>query len=252
MTGLLKDRVCVITGAGKGFGRDLTLSYLAQGAKVALITRTVSDIESLQQEIDKTHQNNCLMICGDVADEPTAHLLIESTLTKFGRIDVLVNNAGMRFRKAFLDIKSSEFNNVMNNNFFSMVYLCQAVLPHMVKQRQGKIVNMSSIAGTLGLTELSGYISSKAAIVGLTKALAVEFASFNVQINAVAPGFAKTSYFDRFKQNENLYQFTLDRIPMKRWGESNEIANACLFLSSSLSDYVTGEVLHVDGGWSAC
>jgi NAD(P)-dependent dehydrogenase (short-subunit alcohol dehydrogenase family) len=157
----------------------------------------------------------------------------------------------MRFRRSFLDIKEHEFNLVMQNNFFSMVYLCQAVIPIMQKFNQGKIVNMSSIAGTLGLADLSGYICSKSAVVGLTKSLAVEFALSNIQINAIAPGFAKTSYFDRFKENKLLYEFTLSKIPMKRWAESIEIANACLFLSSSLSDYVTGEVLTVDGGWSA-
>ena len=132
-----------------------------------------------------------------------------------------------------------------------MVYMCQAVIPIMQKFKQGKIVNISSIAGTLGLADLAGYICSKAAIVGLTKSLAVEFAIDNIQVNAVAPGFAKTSYFDKFKDNKDLYEFTLSKIPMKRWGESIEIANACLFLSSVLSDYVTGDVLTVDGGWSA-
>lgn len=251
MTRLLQDKVCIITGAGKGFGRDLALIYLTHGAKLALITRTADDIDSLQKEIKPEFKENCFMMCGDVTNEETINSFIASTATRFGHIDILINNAGMRFRKAFLDIKSDELKVIMDNNFFSMFYLCQTVLPHMMKRCSGKIINISSIAGTLGLPELSGYISSKAAILGLTKALAVEFASFNIQINAIAPGFAKTSYFDRFKQNELLYQFTLDRIPMRRWGESAEIANVCLFLSSSLSDYVTGEVLHADGGWSA-
>lgn len=251
MTKLLQDKVCIITGAGKGFGRDLALTYLTHGAKLALITRTADDIDSLRKEIKPEFKKNCFMVCGDVVNKETINSFIASTVTRFGHIDILVNNAGMRFRKAFLDIESDELKVIMDNNFFSIVYLCQAVLPHMMKRCSGKIINMSSIAGTLGLPELSGYISSKAAILGLTKALAVEFASFNIQVNAIAPGFAKTSYFDRFKQNESLYQFTLDRIPMRRWGESAEIANVCLFLSSSLSDYVTGEVLHADGGWSA-
>ncbi|NIQ15724.1 MAG: SDR family oxidoreductase, partial [Candidatus Dadabacteria bacterium] len=113
------------------------------------------------------------------------------------------------------------------------------------------IINMSSVAGTHGLPELSAYVASKAAIIGLTKSLALEYAGHNIQINAIAPGFCKTSYFEDFRQKQELYEFTLDRTPMGRWGESNEVADVCLFLASGLSSYVTGEVINVDGGWSA-
>lgn len=252
MNNLLKDKVCVITGAGKGFGRVLAMTYLEHGAKLALITRSEEDVSSLLSAIPEDRTQDCLIVNGDVSSPKVVSEFINMTKSRFGRIDVLVNNAGMRFRRPFLDITADEFNLVMNNNFFSMVHLCQAVLPFMVKEGAGKIINISSIAGTLGLPNLSAYVCSKAAIIGLTKSLAVEFAENNVQVNAIAPGFAKTSYFENFQKNESLYSYTLDRIPMKRWGESMEIANVCLFLSSTLSDYVTGDVIHVDGGWSAC
>ena len=121
----------------------------------------------------------------------------------------------------------------------------------MVKNNGGKIINMSSIAGTLGFSDLSGYVMSKAAIIGLTKSLAVEFAGKNIQINTLAPGFCKTSYFEKFQENTELYDFTLSRIPMNRWGSSKEVADVCVFLASNMSNYMTGEVLKVDGGWSA-
>lgn len=252
MTKLLENRVCIITGAGKGFGRDLALIYLNNGAKLALITRSEEDVISLLGEIPEELRDSCLIKSGDVSIETIAHDFVDEAYTKFGKIDVLINNAGMRFRRPFLDISSLEFKGVMNNNFYSMVYMCQATLPRMISANYGKIVNMASIAGSLGFPDLSGYVSSKAAIIGLTKSLAVEFATNNIQINAIAPGFSKTSYFENFQKNKELYDFTLNRIPMKRWGESVEIANACLFLSCALSDYVTGEVVKVDGGWSAC
>lgn len=251
MQNLLENKVCLITGAGKGFGRELVTIYLKQGAKLALITRSQNDLDNLKADIPTDKLKDCLFVCGDVSDQAVASDFAMKSYNYFGRIDVLVNNAGMRFRKPFLDITAQDFLTVMNNNFFSMVYLCQAVLPHMISAKHGKVINMSSVAGSLGLPDLSGYISSKAAIIGLTKSLATEFATSNIQVNAIAPGFAKTSYYENFKENEELYKFTLDRIPMKRWGESAEIANVCLFLSSSLSDYVTGEVITVDGGWSA-
>ncbi len=245
---LLKDKVCIVTGAGKGFGEEIAKEFYAQGAKLALITRSQEDVDNLMAGFDS---ERVLSVCGDVSDANTVSQFILQTINKFGVIDVLVNNAGMRFRKKFLDISSDELDQVLNVNLKSVVSLCQEVLPYMVKDNGGKIINMSSIAGTLGFSDLSGYIMSKAAIIGLTKSLAVEFASKNIQVNALAPGFCKTSYFEKFQENTELYDFTLSRIPMNRWGESKEVADICVFLASNMSNYMTGEVLKVDGGWSA-
>jgi len=245
---LLQDKVCIITGAGKGFGRDIARSYYAQGAKLALITRSQTDVDELILEFDN---KRVLSICGDVSNTSVVNQFVSQTVEKFGTIDVLVNNAGMRFRKEFLEIDENELDQVLNVNLKSMVFLCQKVLPYMIEKNSGKIINMSSIAGTLGFANLSGYVMSKSAIVGLTKSLAIEFSDKNIQINALAPGFCKTSYFDNFQKNKELYDYTLSRIPMDRWGESKEIADVCVFLASSMSNYMTGEVLKVDGGWSA-
>ena len=250
MTELLTDKVCIITGAGKGFGKAIAKKFADNGAKLALITRTQSDIDDLYREF-YGHENNLLAICGDVSDQDTVNSFVAEVKNKFGRIDVLVNNAGMRFRKKFEEITLEEFSLVLNVNVVSMFMLCKAVMPTMVEQRTGKIINISSVVGTLGLPELSAYATSKAAIIGLTKALSVEYGESNIQVNAIAPGFCKTSYFDNFKKKSELYEFTIERTPMRRWGESEEVANSCLFLASSLSSYVTGDVINVDGGWSA-
>jgi NAD(P)-dependent dehydrogenase (short-subunit alcohol dehydrogenase family) len=247
MTKMLEDKVCIITGAGKGLGRSLVDVFAKNGAKLALITRSREDVDRLQQEFGP----DVLAVCGDVSNQVEVREFVDTTLKTFGSLDVLVNNAGMRFRKKFLDITAEEYQRVMDVNVGSIFHFCQAVLPHMAEKSQGKIINMSSVAGTNGLPELSGYVTSKSAIIGLTKSLALEFAEKNIQINALAPGFCKTSYYENFKEKEELYNFTLDRTPMRRWGESEEVANACLFLASDLSSYVTGDVIHVDGGWSA-
>jgi NAD(P)-dependent dehydrogenase (short-subunit alcohol dehydrogenase family) len=246
---LLQDKVCIVTGAGKGFGRDIAKAYYAQGAKIALITRSQTDVDDLISIFDDDER--VLSVCGDVSDSGLVSQFVSQVVNKFGTIDVLVNNAGIRFRKGFLDISNDELDQVLDVNLKSVFTLCQAVLPNMIKNHGGKIINMSSIAGTLGFANLSGYVMSKAAIIGLTKSLAVEFANKNIQINALAPGFCKTSYFENFQENKELYDFTLSRIPMDRWGESKEIADVCVFLASSMSNYMTGEVLRVDGGWSA-
>jgi len=245
---LLKDKICIITGAGKGLGREVAKEFYAQGAKLALITRSQSDINDLNSEFDS---GRVLSVCGDVSDSTVVAQFITQTIDKFGTIDVLVNNAGMRFRKEFLEISEDELDQVLNVNLKSIVFLSQKVLPYMIEKNRGKIINMSSIAGTLGFANLSGYVMSKAAIVGLTKSLAVEFSDKNIQVNALAPGFCKTSYFEKFQENTELYDFTLSRIPMNRWGSSKEVADICVFLASNMSNYMTGEVLKVDGGWSA-
>ena len=245
---LLKDKICIVTGAGKGFGREIAKEFYAQGAKLALITRSQSDINDLNSEFDS---GRVLSVCGDVSDSTVVAQFITQTIDKFDTIDVLVNNAGMRFRKEFLEISEDELDQVLNVNLKSIVFLSQKVLPYMIEKNRGKIINMSSIAGTLGFANLSGYVMSKAAIVGLTKSLAVEFSDKNIQVNALAPGFCKTSYFEKFQENTELYDFTLSRIPMNRWGSSKEVADVCVFLASNMSNYMTGEVLKVDGGWSA-
>lgn len=250
MSELLSNQVCIVTGAGKGFGRSIAEKFLENGAKLALITRSQEDVDDLYKELG-VNNTDLLAVCGDVSDQKTVKEFVLQTEKKFGQVNVLVNNAGMRFRKKFEDILEQEFRTVFDVNVMSMFHLCQAVLPIMVRQNQGKIINMSSVAGTLGLSELSGYVTSKAAIQGLTKSLAIEYAEKNIQINALAPGFCKTSYFDNFKQKSDLYDFTMDRTPMKRWGESVEVANVCLFLASELSNYMTGDIINVDGGWSA-
>ena len=250
MTDLLTDKVCIITGAGKGFGKAIAKKFADNGAKLALITRTQSDVDDLYREF-YGYENKFLAICGDVSDQDTVNSFVAEVKNKFGRIDVLVNNAGMRFRKKFEEITLEEFSLVLNVNVVSMFMLCKAVMPTMVEQRTGKIINISSVVGTLGLPELSAYATSKAAIIGLTKALSVEYGESNIQVNAIAPGFCKTSYFENFKQKSELYDFTIERTPMRRWGESEEVANSCLFVASSLSSYVTGDVINVDGGWSA-
>ncbi len=250
MTGLLKDKVCIVTGAGKGIGLATMKVFIDNGAKLAVITRSQEDVDSLNDEF-KCDSHDFMAICGDVSNQDTVNRFVKEVINKYGRVDVLVNNAGMRFRKKFSEITFEEFKNVLDVNLMSVFFFSQAVLPSMVKQNAGKIINMSSIAGTQGFSELSGYVTSKAAIIGLTKSLAVEYAEKNVQINAIAPGFCKTSYFDNFSKNNELYDFTISRTPMKRWGESLEIANTCLFLASHLSSYITGDVISVDGGWNA-
>ncbi|MBN2057337.1 MAG: 3-oxoacyl-ACP reductase FabG [Candidatus Saganbacteria bacterium] len=247
---MLKDKVCIVTGAGKGIGREVAGLFYGSGAKLALISRSKDDLESLVAE-KKMSGSRVMISAGDVSDEAAVTAFVRQVIEKFGRIDVLVNNAGIRFRKSFMDIPSDEWHKVIWTNLGSTYLMCREAGRQMIKQKSGRIINMASVVGTLGLPDLSAYGASKGGIISLTKCLALEWAPYNINVNVLAPGFCETSYADNFKQKKELYQFTLDRTPQKRWGSARDVANACLFLSSDMSDYVTGEVLSVDGGWSA-
>jgi len=246
----LKGKVCIVTGAGKGFGREIAIKLANVGCKLALISRTESDLKILEKDLNIADER--LFWCeGDVSDPLVVEKFVGDVINKYGCIDVLINNAGMRFRKDFLGITYKEWQHVMNVNLGSTFLFCQEAGRYMLKQKSGKIINMASVVGTLGLPELSGYAASKGGIISLTKSLALEWAEYNINVNVLAPGFCETSYAENFKRNTELYEFTLDRTPMKRWGTSNDIANACVFLASDMSSYITGEVLNIDGGWSA-
>lgn len=246
----IKDKVCIITGAGKGIGKELASLFYNQGASVALITRNNDDLQSLKKELI-FDDSRVLLYPGDVSDEETVKQFVQETVNKFRRIDVLINNAGMRFRKQFMDITTEEWDKVINTNLRSVYFLCREVGRHMVRHKSGRIVNIASIVGTLGLPDLAAYGASKGGMITLTKCLALEWAEYNINVNAIAPGFCETSYTENFKKKTDLYQFTIERTPQKKWGAAMDVANACLFLVSDAAQYITGEVLNVDGGWSA-
>lgn len=246
----IKDKVCIITGAGKGIGKEVARLFYSRGAKLSLITRDMQDLLTLAEE-EIFNDNDTLLYEGDVSNEDAVISFISKTIMKFDRIDVLINNAGIRFRKAFLDISSFEWNNVINTNLGSVYFMCREAGRHMVRRKNGKIINIASIIGTLGLPELAVYGASKGGMITLTKCLALEWAEYNINVNAIAPGFCETSYAGNFRKRNDLYNFTVERTPQKKWGRPLDVANACLFLSTEASSYITGEVLSVDGGWSA-
>ena len=246
----LNDTVCIVTGAGKGIGREVAKLFYKNGACLALITRTGIDLTSLKEEL-KSSDERIFIFEGDVSHEKTVIRFVKEVIRKFGKADILINNAGMRFRRAFLDITTKEWNKVINTNLNSVYFLCREVGRNMVLRKKGAIVNIASIIGTHGLPELAAYGASKGGVITLTKCLALEWAKDNVRVNAIAPGFCETSYAEKFKKNNKLYKFTLERTPQGKWGSALDVAEACIFLSTAPSRFITGEVLHVDGGWSA-
>ncbi len=170
---------------------------------------------------------------------------------KLNQIDGLVNNAGIRQRKNFLDINNKDFDEVINNNLKSVFRLSQ-LFSTIIKKKGGSIINISSIVGPRGFENLSGYAMSKSGINGLTKSLALELAKKKIRVNSICPGFIKSSYASNFKKNQKkLYGYTLSRTPLNRWGTCEEVANLILFILSEESSYMTGNELYIDGGWTS-
>lgn len=235
---LLKDKIAVITGASRGIGAAMADKFQAEGARVYRLSRTPA-----RAEAGGASPN---WIACDVADEASAEAGINAVLSAEGRIDILVNNAGITRDGLIMRMKTEDWDIVQDTNLRSAFFLSRAVARHMLKRREGCILNISSVVGIIGNGGQTNYSASKAGLIGFTKSLARELAPRGVRVNALAPGFIRTSMTDIIP--EEFKQKLLDSIPLGRVGEAEDAANTALFLCSPLAAYLTGVVLQVDGG----
>ena len=243
---LLENKSAIITGATRGIGRGIAIEFAKQGANVAFTySSSVAAAEALETELKafgvaaKGYQSNA-------ADFDAAQALAKEVLKEFGAIDILVNNAGITKDNLLMRISEDDFDTVIEVNLKSVFNLTKAVIRPMMKQRAGSIINMSAIVGLKGNAGQANYAASKAGIVGFSKSVALELGSRNVRSNVVAPGFIETEMTD--KLDAAVVQSWRDGIPLKRGGKPEDIANACVFLASDMSAYITGQTLSVDGG----
>jgi 3-oxoacyl-[acyl-carrier protein] reductase len=243
---LLENKTAIITGATRGIGRGIAVMFAQQGANVAFTySSSVDAAIALEKELKdlgvqaKGYQSNAAIF--DAAQELAADVLKE-----FGAIDILVNNAGITKDNLLMRISEDDFDKVIEVNLKSVFNLTKAVIRPMMKQRKGSIINMSSIVGINGNAGQTNYAASKAGIVGFSKSVALELGSRNIRSNVIAPGFIETEMTG--KLDEATVQGWRDAIPLKRGGSPEDIANACVFLASDMSGYITGQTLSVDGG----
>lgn len=243
---ILEGKIVIITGASRGIGMGIARIFAEHGANVAF---TYSSSEAPALELEKELNSTGIKAKAyksNAASFKDSEDLITKVLEDFGGIDVLINNAGITKDNLLIRMAEEDFDKVIEINLKSVFNMTKAVQRTMLKQRKGSIINMSSVVGVKGNAGQANYAASKAGILGFTKSVALELGSRNIRCNAIAPGFIETEMTD--KLDEKTVQGWRDAIPLKRGGTPEDIANACLFLASDLSAYITGQVLNVDGG----
>jgi len=246
MSKLLENKTAIITGATRGIGRGIAQTFARNGCNVAFtFSSSVEAAQSLQKELSdlgvkaKSYQSNA-------ADFEEAQALVDKVLEEFGSVDVLINNAGITKDNLLMRISEEDFDQVIEINLKSVFNMTKAIQRTFLKQRSGSLIHMSSVVGIKGNAGQSNYAASKAGIIGFSKAIALELGSRNIRSNVIAPGFIETEMTE--KLSEEIVQKWREGIPLKRGGAPKDVANACVFLASDLSNYITGQVLQVDGG----
>jgi NAD(P)-dependent dehydrogenase (short-subunit alcohol dehydrogenase family) len=246
----LKDKVALITGASKGLGKAMALALAAAGAKIALVSRDEKLLGEVAAEITALG-SEAAVFPADVSDENLVTSLEKAVAGRFGRIQILINNAGINLRKPITDFTLEEWNRIQTVNVTSAFLMCRAFVPQLRGQGYGRIINMTSMMSHVSLPGRTAYSTSKAALLGFTKALALELAPEQITVNGISPGPFTTELNRPLLENPELTQFFLSRIPAGRWGKPEEVGQLAVFLCGSAGGFITGTDIVIDGGWMA-
>jgi len=246
----LEGRVVLVTGAGRGIGRGIAVGLAAQGAKVACAARTRSQLEETAATI-AANGGEAQIVEMDMSDMESLERGVADTIRHFGHIDVLVNNAGMNIRQSIADASEANFDQIVAVNLKGLYFLSQKVARHMMERCRGKIINIGSLTTGWALPNLSVYAATKGAVGQLTKAQAVELGSFNIQVNAICPGFVITPLTEKVWADATMRTWAEDRLALGKLATPEDMVGTAAFLASSASDYVTGQSIYVDGGFMA-
>lgn len=245
---MLRGKKAIITGATRGIGKAIALRFANEGASLALFGTNAALGKEVEEEIKPLLKEGAKVSFYkvDVSSTKEVESAIKQVVDEFQGIDILVNNAGITRDNLLLKLSEEEWDQVLNTNLKSVFNTCKAIMRPMMKARAGKIINVTSVVGLIGNAGQTNYAASKAGIIGFSKSLAKELASRNININCIAPGFIQTAMTDVL--SDQIKESLLSQIPLQRFGKTDEIASVAVFLASSLSDYITGQTLAVDGG----
>lgn len=246
----LDGKVALVTGASRGLGRAMAEGLAEAGADMAVVSTQLENLHDVVQSITGLGKMGFPLTC-DVSNPQQVEDVIEKTVAKFDRIDILVNCAGTIRRSPAEDFSTEDWNVVLDVNLTGTFYCCRAAGNVMLKQKQGKIINIASLLSFSGGITIPAYAASKGGVAQLTKALSNEWAAHGIQVNAIAPGYYVTDMTEKLRENEARFKEISDRIPAGRWGKPEDLKGAVVFLASNASDYVSGHILVVDGGWMA-
>ena len=244
----LNGKTALVTGGGRGIGRGIALALAEAGANVAVTSRTESELKSVASEISVLSRKAYYSTV-DARNKEEIINFVEKVVQEEGKIDILVNGAGTNKRVPFLEVTEEDWDFVMDINLKSVLFATQAVIPHMKKQKYGKIINIASLTSEIGLNHMTIYGASKGGVSQITKALAVEFADDGILTNAIGPGYFKTEMTKVLFEDQQKVEWMKSRIPLKRTGNVEDIQGAAVFLASDASNYITGQTIYVDGGW---
>lgn len=244
----LKNKVAIITGSRRGIGKAIALAFAKAGANVVVSDINLDDCNKVVEKI-KAIGKKGLAVKADVSNPEDVSKMINLTTEKFGKVNILVNNAGIYMQKSLTDVTEQDFDRILDINLKGVFLCSKAAVPEMIKQGKGKIINITSIAGQVGFANSSAYCASKGAIINITRELALELAQYKINVNAIGPGVIETDMTKDLLEDKAIKETLLANIPLNRIGEPEDIANAALFLASDNSDYITGITLFVDGGW---
>ena len=246
----LDDKVSIVTGASRGIGLAMAEGLAGAGSNLLIVGRRLEPLQSIAERIANESGRQVIPIQADVGSFDDICRIVEQTMDQFGRIDVLVNNAGINVRRPAEEYTEADWDTVTDVNLKGTFFLTQACGKVMIQQNAGKIINSLSLASAIGLPTITAYAASKGGLMQITKLLAVEWARHNIQVNGIAPGFIRTALTEPMRA-DSRNRWVLNRTPANRWGEPEDLVGLTIFLASEASNFVTGEVIFVDGGCMA-